>query len=108
MRTNREVKFVCDCAPRPRFRTILDVCCGMGRHARALSARGYSVVGVDSADKAIAAAQELNRGPHYIQADIRDYQPEPGKFDAAIVMGQSFGHFDEAANQSILSRLANT
>jgi ubiquinone/menaquinone biosynthesis C-methylase UbiE len=33
-RTIRETEFVCRSAPLPEFRKILDVCCGMGRHAR--------------------------------------------------------------------------
>ena len=46
-RTIRETEFVCGCAPLPDFRNILDVCCGMGRHARKLSERGYSATGID-------------------------------------------------------------
>ena len=107
-RTNREVEFVCACAPSPEFQTILDVCCGMGRHARALSARGYSITGIDRDDRAITAARALNDGPNYIQGDIRDYPLNPNKFDAVIIMGQSFGHFDEATNRAILSRFATS
>lgn len=106
-RTNREVEFICRCLPRPEFQAILDICCGIGRHARELSARGYSVVGVDRDDQAITAARELDGGPDYIHADIREYQPVPIKMDGVIVMGQSFGHFDESTNDSILFRLAS-
>jgi SAM-dependent methyltransferase len=106
-RTIRETEFVCSCSPRPEFQKILDVCCGMGRHARALCARGYSVVGVDRDQEAIASARELDGGPNYVFADIRDYQPTPDEFDVAIVMGQSFGHFDATTNSSVLFRLAN-
>ena len=106
-RTIRETEFICRCAPLPNFRKILDVCCGMGRHARALSNRGYSVTGMDRDADAIAKARELAGGPNYIVADIRDYQPAPETFDAAIVMGQSFGHFDAGTNRDILRRLAH-
>src|SRR5438132_5944651 len=88
-RTIRETEFICRCAPLPEFRKILDVCCGMGRHARALSERGYSITGIDRDPDAIAKACELGGGSNYAVADIRDYQPEPKMFDAAIVMGQS-------------------
>ena len=40
-RTMQEAAFVCRCAPLPGFRKIADVCCGMGRHARAFSKHGY-------------------------------------------------------------------
>ena len=99
--------FVSSCAPLPDFRKILDVCCGMGRHARALSDRGYSVTGVDRDADAIAKARHLGGGPNYIVADLRDYQAEPSAFDAVIVMGQSFGHFDAETNRKILGRLVS-
>lgn len=105
-RTTQEVAFVCACAPLPDFRRVLDVCCGMGRHARALSDRGYSVVGVERDAAAVAKARELAGGPGYIQADVRDYQPDRGVCDVAIVMSQSFGYFDAATNRDLLRRLA--
>ena len=107
-RTIRETEFVCSCAPQPEFQKILDVCCGMGRHARALSNLGYSVTGIDRDTDAIAKARELGGGPNYIVADIRDYPPAPETFDAAIVMGQSFGHFDAGTNRDILRRLVHS
>ncbi|HST31229.1 MAG TPA: class I SAM-dependent methyltransferase [Chthoniobacterales bacterium] len=105
-RTVREVEFVCRCAPRPEFQKILDAYCGMGRHARALCDRGYAVTGIDRDPEAIAKATELGGGANYMVADIREFQAVPGAFDAAIVMGQSFGHFDESTNRDILSRVA--
>jgi SAM-dependent methyltransferase len=105
-RTARETEFICACAPLPDFRNVLDVCCGMGRHARTLSDRGYSVTGIDRDADAITKARELGGGPKYVVADIRDYQPGSETFDAAIVMGQSFGHFDAATNRDLLRRLA--
>jgi SAM-dependent methyltransferase len=105
-RTNQEIEFVCRSLPLPDFRKILDVCCGMGRHARALSSRGYSVIGIDRDLGAIATALKIGGGPEYLSTDIRNYQPEDSVFDAAIVMGQSFGHFDDTANREVLLRLA--
>ena len=106
-RTVRETEFICACAPLPGFHNVLDVCCGMGRHARALSKRGYAVTGIDRDANAIAKARELGGGPKYVVADIRDYQPAPETFDAVIVMGQSFGHFDPGTNRDILRRLTD-
>ena len=105
-RTMQETMFVCRCAPLPDFRRLVDVCCGMGRHARALSNRGYSVIGIDRDAGIISKARELAGGPSYLLADIRHYQPEPGAFDVAIVMSQSFGYFDAATNRDVLGRLA--
>jgi SAM-dependent methyltransferase len=107
-RTIRETAFVCRCAPLPDFRKLADVCCGMGRHARALSSRGYSALGIDRDAHAIMKARELAGGPTYVRTDIREYSPEPGAFDVAIVMAQSFGHFDPATNRDVLGRLARS
>ena len=106
-RTIQETEFVCRCAPLPEFRNVLDVYCGMGRHARALRNHGYSVVGIDRDADVIAKARESVRGANFVVADIRDYQPETGAFDALIVMGQSFGHFHAATNREVLGRLAS-
>jgi len=102
----QETAFICCCAPLPDFRKVLDVCCGMGRHARSLSNRGYSVIGIDRDGPAVAKARLLAGGPSYVNMDIRDYRPEPGAFDAAIVMSQSFGYFDSTTNREVLGRLA--
>lgn len=105
-RTIEEIDFVCACAPLTDFRKVIDVCCGMGRHARALSSRGYVVTGVERDPVAIARARELAGGPSYIQADVRDYQPDLCAHDLAIVMSQSFGYFDTATNRDLLGRIA--
>src|SRR6266496_1093414 len=105
-RTMQEAAFVCRCAPLPGFREIADVCCGMGRHARAFSKHGYSVIGLDRDADAIAKARALAGGPTYVNADVRDYRPDPGMFDIAIIMSQSFGYFDATTNREVLGRLA--
>jgi SAM-dependent methyltransferase len=105
-RTGIETAFVSACAPLPEFRTVADVCCGMGRHARALSSLGYDVTGIERDAHAIARAREHGGGPAYVQADLREWSPQPGAFDAAIVMSQSFGYFDAQTNSNVLRQLA--
>jgi SAM-dependent methyltransferase len=107
-RTIQEVDFVCACAPLPGFRKVLDVCCGMGRHARMLCSRDYSVTGVERDAAAIPRARELAGGPNYIHADVRDFQPDVGAYDVAIIMSQSFGYFDDATNRDVLRRLGRS
>jgi SAM-dependent methyltransferase len=106
-RTAQETAFVCRCAPLPGFRKVLDACCGMGRHARALCSRGYSVVGIDRNGHMSARAQTLAGGPSYVNIDVRDYRPDPGMFDVAIIMSQSFGYFDATTNREVLGRLSD-
>lgn len=105
-RTTREAEFVCTLAPLPEFRRVLDVCCGMGRHARALGGRGYSVTALERDEPAIAQARHLDGGPEYVRADVRDYKPQASAYDLIIVMGQSFGYFDAKTNREWLARLA--
>jgi SAM-dependent methyltransferase len=105
-RTIQETAFICRCAPLPNFRKVLDICCGMGRHARELSSQGYAVIGVDRDVDATAKAREQAGGPSYVNTDIRNYRPEPNAFDVAIVMSQSFGYFDAETNREVLGRLA--
>jgi SAM-dependent methyltransferase len=106
-RTEKEVAFICACAPQPQFRKVLDICCGMGRHARALARRGYAVTGIERDPVAVTRARELGGGPVYFEADVRDHQPKIATYDLAIVLSQSFGYFDAAANRDLLQRLAN-
>jgi SAM-dependent methyltransferase len=106
-RTAHETAFVSRCAPLPDFHRLVDVCCGMGRHARALAACGYSVVGVERDAEAIAKARELAGGPVYVHTDLRDYRPQANAADVVIVMGQSFGYFDAATNRDELRRLVS-
>jgi SAM-dependent methyltransferase len=106
-RTAREVEFICAVAPLPEFRNLLDLCCGMGRHARALAACGYRVTAVERDQVAIAEARAIGGRPTYVQADVRDYEPEQSAYDLAIIMSQSFGYFDPATNRSVLTRIAD-
>lgn len=78
----------------------------MGRHARALSEQGYSVIGVDRDATALARARELGGGATYLQADVTSYRPAHNAYDLVIVMSQSFGHFDPKENRELLARLA--
>src|SRR5256714_14310782 len=106
-RTKREAEFICAIAPLPEFRRVLDVCCGMGRHARELAGRGYSVTGIERDAGAITKARQLDDGPHYVHADVREYRPDTSAYDLAIVMSQSFGYFDSKTNRELLARIAS-
>src|SRR5437868_10696271 len=43
VQTEREIAFVARQIPQPAYETVLDLCCGYGRHARLLAERGYRV-----------------------------------------------------------------
>jgi SAM-dependent methyltransferase len=106
--TDRELDFLTRQLPAAGFRSILDVCCGAGRHAFGLARQGRVVIAIDRSRRALERAVRQNEGdtPHstfdagppvFVQADIRAL-PVAGPFDAAIIMWQSWGYFDEATN----------
>jgi SAM-dependent methyltransferase len=64
------------------------------------------VLGLDRDADVIAKARALDGGPSYVNTHIREYRPEPNAFDVAIIMSQSFGHFDAATNRDVLGQLA--
>lgn len=105
-RTHLEVGLICAFAPLPDFSRIADVCCGAGRHSRALADCGYQVTGVDRDPAIVAKAREFGGGPSYIEGDLRHYSPDPAAYDMIVIMGQSYGHFDAATNAAVLQRLA--
>jgi len=74
---------------------IMDLCCGQGRHALALAALGYKVVGVDLSKTLLESAKFRGSGvgnPSFIQADMR-YLPFEGSFDLLLNLFTSFGYF---------------
>jgi SAM-dependent methyltransferase len=105
--TDREAAFVARKMPLPRYRRVMDLCCGSGRHARAMAALGYDVTGIDVNEAALAEAREEGGSVRYIQADMR-HLDQIGNFDAAICLWQSFGHFHEAVNAEILRQITAT
>jgi SAM-dependent methyltransferase len=105
--TEREIAFITRWLPQPDYTTVLDLCCGPGRHARPLARRGYRVTGVDRNAAALAvAAAESSNGIVYLQRDMRELESLPGSFDAAVCLWQSFGYYDAATNAEILAQIA--
>ncbi|MET3289988.1 UNVERIFIED_CONTAM: SAM-dependent methyltransferase [Brevibacillus sp. OAP136] len=91
---NQEVNELLSHLPIKRQGRVLDLCCGSGRHSRALAALGYEVVGVDLSDVFLALAEEQNTydNLHYFQYDMRDI-PFEQEFDIVFNLFTSFGYF---------------
>jgi SAM-dependent methyltransferase len=101
-----EVDGVCRRLPLPEFQRVLDVCCGTGRHAAHLSERGYEVTGIDRDEEALRRARVGAPRARFVRLDQRDLQTLARSFDAAVVLWQSFGHFDATTNDRVLSDIA--
>lgn len=83
---------------------VLDIPCGHGRIANRLAAFGCHVVGVDSSPAFLDVARRAGTGAAFQQADMREFEPESGGFDAVVNWFTSFGYFDEATDREILGR----
>lgn len=108
--TRKDVAFLVRQLPLPRYRRVLDLCCGYGRHAMRLAARGYTITGLDRDAVALEEARRRTTAERqevtYIVGDMRDLGALPGAFDAVINMWQSLSYFDEATNIALLRQIA--
>lgn len=104
--TAKEVTFLARQLPLPRYRRVLDLCCGYGRHTLGLAARGYAMTGLDRDADAIAEARRraevAGLEVAWITGDMRASGALPDTFDAVINMWQSLSYFDDDANAALL------
>jgi SAM-dependent methyltransferase len=91
--------------------SVLDACCGPGRHSLELAARGYRVTGIDITEAYLEAARESASGisgpgrASFVRADIRSFEAR-ADYDLAINLYTSFGYFaDPAEDLAALRRL---
>ncbi len=107
--TRREADFVERQLRLPPGARVLDVPCGLGRHAIELAARGFRLTGVDLSQEAIAEARRTaaERGveAEWLQADMRDL-PAGGAFDGGYCFGNSFGYLDPDGTRAFVRAAA--
>ena len=88
---------------------VIDVACGVGRHAIALAIKGYDVTGIDIAtpflDRARLAALAASVTVDFRVCDMR--RLDIGGFAVALVLGNSFGYHSDDENLESLERIAN-
>lgn len=71
---------------------ILDLCCGSGQIAAALSLEGFVVTGLDNSPEMLRYARENAPSAKFIKADARDFKLKD-KFDAVVSTFDSMNHF---------------
>lgn len=86
--------------------SVLDLCCGIGRHTLPLARSGFSVTAVDLTkrylEKAQKQAQSEGLTVDFILSDMRQHcQPEA--YDLIINMFTSFGYFDKEEDDLLVA-----
>ncbi|CAM4190075.1 ubiquinone/menaquinone biosynthesis C-methylase UbiE [Paenibacillus endophyticus] len=93
----------------PKNAQMLDIGCGMGRHALALAGFGYSVTGIDLSQTLLDEARKHDEKElvNWRQGDMRELPFEPGSFDCTVNLFTSFGYFSlEEDNVNVLRQIA--
>jgi SAM-dependent methyltransferase len=105
-RTEKQVAFLIPHLPPPAQGPLLDVGCGLGRHALSLASKGWSTVGLDRSPNFVAQAQgEAER--HKLSCrfrvdDMRTLSFEQ-EFAAVTFFWSSFGFYTDQENQATLA-----
>lgn len=91
---------------------VLDLPCGVGRHALEFARKGCQVTGVDRTsqylDEAVQHAKEAGLDIEFVQADMRAFS-RPESYDLAINLFTSFGYFeDQADDVKVLTNFYNS
>jgi SAM-dependent methyltransferase len=95
--------------------SLLDLCCGYGRHALLLAGKGFKVMGVDLSPAMIEEAKKLakTRGIEdrvkFLVGDTREIskllKPKLGSSNAIINMQTSLGYYEDETDVNILKQL---
>ncbi|RLE98391.1 MAG: hypothetical protein DRJ63_07820 [Thermoprotei archaeon] len=89
-----------------KYRRILDLACGIGRHHKYWREEGFEVYGVDASEEFIEIAKERNRGfeKYYVVKDMSeiDYSEE---FDVVVSWYTSFGYLSHEENKRVLMNI---
>jgi SAM-dependent methyltransferase len=105
--TAHEVAFLARVLPLASHRTVLDVCCGGGRHLAGLSALGYDMTGVERDPAVAKAARKTATRARIVQGDAnRLRELVDGPFGGVVCLWQSFGFGTSAENAALLGAMA--
>jgi SAM-dependent methyltransferase len=87
--------------------SVLDLCCGPGRHSIAMANEGFKVTGVDLSPfllkKAKDASKAENINVEWIREDMRKFERK-NALDLVLNLFTSFGYYeDDKDNEAVLS-----
>jgi SAM-dependent methyltransferase len=75
----------------PECRTLLDVACGTGEHARLLAGAGFIVDGLDLDPAFVRIARQKHPAGRFFQADMSGFRL-PHRYDAVVCLFSSVGY----------------
>lgn len=106
--TTRELSFIKEILKNHSVDSVLDLCCGIGRHAIPLARAGYLVCALDINEYCLNVAKSSLSEPmgnlKFVQQDIRNICLDQ-KFDSALLMQTSFGYFTEKENVETIIKI---
>ena len=107
--TKEQVNFVIQHANIKKTDKILDLGCGIGRHAIALAKLGYNVSGLDFSKDLIKIARDNAKKAgvkvNFFTGDMRNIKIIK-KFDVVICLFTTFGYFSKNENIKVLKQIS--
>lgn len=105
--TKEEVDIIIQALELKPHHRILDLCCGHGRHALELARRSFkNVEGLDISKHLISLARktasEEGLDVKFTEGDARHLPYPNDYFDAVVIMGNSFGYFDDVKDDLLV------
>lgn len=110
-RIERESPMLVAEVERSPERSVVDLGCGTGEHARHLASLGMEVLGIDRSREQIAKAleyqDEFPSGPRFVCGEIEQLgDMTSGRYGAAICLGNVLPHLDDASLSRALEALS--
>lgn len=103
--SERDVDFIDASLSLQSGSRILDLACGIGRHAMIMARRGYEVAGMDLSmpllQIALNEAQKRSIPVKFVHGDMRTMNFQ-SIFDGCYMWQTSFGYFDDPTNFKVL------
>ena len=110
-KTATEVEFIASVLGLQPGAPVLDLACGLGRHAIGMAKLGYKVTGVDFNPRYLEIAAEqaklVGANVRWVHADMRAL-PFSGEFEGAYSFFTSFGYFSDTENEAVLGEIARS
>ncbi|ANU11069.1 hypothetical protein A1A1_13607 [Planococcus antarcticus DSM 14505] len=105
-----ELRKLLELIPWEKGQSVLDLCCGYGRHSRYLAELGWRVTGVDLSAPLLQEAIRLtvNLPIQYMRCDMRNI-PFQKEMDLVLNMFTSFGYFpQDAENEKVIEGISQS